>query len=103
MTEWDVWVRDTRHKPLTRVDAKRLVSAAFASAEVELTAGPIVLVPPERHRGQWIFRVRFGYRITQEWVWMRTTEALDGTQFEMRGKPLLHRQAPKLRSFRGGR
>lgn len=52
-----VWVKDLREKLRTGRTLERALIDPIQATELSVISGPSVMVPPERHRGEWCIRI----------------------------------------------
>lgn len=57
MAEWLLWIKDRRAESLTRAEMKLRVERPLSVQGMRLVGQPSVVVPPERHPGEWCLRV----------------------------------------------
>lgn len=87
MTDWNIWVRDRRNRPLLPAEARELVTQRLHTRQIEVLSGPHVLLPLERHVGEWVFGVRDLIQDNVNWSRQMLVEALVGSHFELCGDP----------------
>jgi hypothetical protein len=57
MAEWLLWIRDQRERPLPVQGVSSFIGFELHRRAVPLLLPPSVMVPPERHPGEWCLRV----------------------------------------------
>lgn len=87
MTEWLIWIKDQRMRPWPIQAVRDRVVQELTRNGFVVHLGPSVVIPEERHPGEWCLRVSNPVHLTRESVSEQTSRILNQFRFELLAAP----------------